>query len=297
MTHGRVRNQLSSFAALLLAIACCCLRVSSASAWGDLGHKIICRIAYLELRPEIRTRVDALIAIDPKFHNFPESCTWPDKFPRQRTREHYLDVPRSARRVDPEQLCPLADRCVASAILNDMRDLAFSLDDNHQLRLLKSLGHWVGDIHQPLHVSFEDDKGGNTIMVSGLCPHNLHGVWDQCIIEKKIGLTDETTTQILRDEISDADRKEWVHENIDASEIAGWANESLSISLCPSVQYCVLKNDSCWYSNEALRFPSRPRSVAIDDAYLEAHAKPVRDRLKRAGVRLAAILNVTLQAR
>ena len=27
------------------------------------------------------------------------------------------------------------------------------------------LAHFVGDVHQPLHVSFEEDEGGNTIMV------------------------------------------------------------------------------------------------------------------------------------
>ena len=44
-----------------------------------------------------------------------------------------------------------------------------------------------------------------------------------------------------------------------------------------------------------MTFPSRPRFVEIDDAYLELHAPLVRERLKRAGVRLAAILNTVLQ--
>jgi hypothetical protein len=41
-----------------------------ASAWGDLGHRIICQIAFEELRPEIRARVGALIAIDPRYRTF-----------------------------------------------------------------------------------------------------------------------------------------------------------------------------------------------------------------------------------
>jgi hypothetical protein len=32
-----------------------------------------------------------------------------------------------------------------------------------KLASLKFLGHWVGDIHQPLHVSFEDDWGGSSL--------------------------------------------------------------------------------------------------------------------------------------
>jgi hypothetical protein len=297
MRHRRFRNPIGLLAALSLGALLNCFASSNALAWGALGHKIICGIAYLELTPDTRTRVDALIGADPKSYSFPEACTWPDKFPRQRAPEHYLNVPRTVRLVEPQNLCPLADRCVASAILNDMRDLAFSSDISDQVRLLKSLSHWVGDIHQPLHVSFEDDRGGNNIWVDGLCPRNLHSVWDQCIIEKRVAVDAETAAQILRTEISEADRKEWANENIDATSVAAWADESLAISLRPSVQYCVQKDVACWYSDESLRFPARPRGVEIDDAYLQAHSPIVRDRLKRAGVRLGAILNAVLKVR
>ena len=94
-------------------------------------------------------------------------------------------MPRGARTIDPANLCPTADRCVASAILNDARDLATAQDPDERLRLLKSLGHWVGDIHQPLHVSFEDDKGANFIEATGDCAVSLHLAWDICIVEKQ----------------------------------------------------------------------------------------------------------------
>jgi hypothetical protein len=32
-------------------------------------------------------------------------------------------------------------------------------DDKAKLAALKFLGHWIGDLHQPLHVSFEDRPG------------------------------------------------------------------------------------------------------------------------------------------
>lgn len=131
---------------------------SAAFAWGDVGHRVICQIAYEELKPEIKARVDALVAIDPRFRTFADGCTWPDVFPRQRAPEHYVDLSRSAKGIEVAHPCPVADRCVVSAILNDMRDLALSLDVSDQLRLLESLGHWVGDVHQPLHVSFDDDR-------------------------------------------------------------------------------------------------------------------------------------------
>jgi hypothetical protein len=76
---------------------------------------------------------------------------------------------------------------VVSAILSDARDLAFASVPGERLQLLKTLGHWVGDIHQPFHVSFADDRGGNLVAIAGPCRHGLHAVWDACIIESQPG--------------------------------------------------------------------------------------------------------------
>jgi hypothetical protein len=72
---------------------------------------------------------------------------------------------------------------VLTAILADSKVLASKAEtDADRLIALKSLGHWVGDIHQPLHVSFGDDRGGNNISVSGQCSGNLHATWDNCLV-------------------------------------------------------------------------------------------------------------------
>jgi len=284
-------RQLIFLAAFLFAT----FNASSAFAWSDLGHRTICQIAYEELKPEIKARVDALIAIDPKFRTFADGCTWPDVFPRQRPPEHYVDLSRSAKGIEFQHPCPVADRCVISAILNDTRDLALSLDVSDQLRLLKSLGHWVGDVHQPLHVSFDDDRGGNLIAIEGACRFNLHAVWDACIIEKKIGLDYAVIAAKLRAEITDDDRKHWIPQTIDTAAIVAWANESSSIAERPDVKYCIQKGDACWYSADQQQYSGGPkRVVALDDAYLAAQASVVCDRLKMAGIRLGAILNIAL---
>ena len=268
---------------------------SSAFAWSAVGHGVICQIAYEELKPEIKARVDALVAIDPKFRTFAEGCTALDMFPPQRPHEHYVDLPRSAKGIEVARPCPVEDRCVISAILNDTRDLALSLDVSDQLRLLKSLGHWVGDIHQPLHVSFDDDRGGNLVAIQGACWRNLHATWDACIIEKRIGVDYAYTAAKLRAEITDDDRACWIPQTIDTATIVAWANESFAIAERPDVQYCVQKDGACWYAPDRLQYRGgAQRVVAIDDAYLTAQAATVRERLKMAGVRLAAILNTAL---
>jgi len=47
---------------------------SPALASGDVGHRVVCQIAY-ELKPEIKARADALVAIDPKFRTFADGWT------------------------------------------------------------------------------------------------------------------------------------------------------------------------------------------------------------------------------
>jgi S1/P1 Nuclease len=154
-------------------------------AWGDLGHKIVCQIAFQELNDKARAEVIRLIALDEKFDSFTDACTWPDH-PRQRAEEHFINVPRTLQTIATAQ-CQGASTCLFRAIVTDREVLRTSTDDTAKLASLKFLGHWVGDIHQPLHVSFADDRGGNFIRESGPCVNSLHTVWDTCIIEKKLG--------------------------------------------------------------------------------------------------------------
>ena len=179
--------------------------------------------------------------------------------------------------------------------MRHLSDLALSTDVNDQLRLLKSLGHWVGDIHQPLHVSFDDDRGGNLVAIAGPCKANLHAVWDTCIIEKKIGLDYMDIAAKLRAEITEKDRADWVPPMVDTAAVVAWANESSAIAESPDVHYCIKKDDACWYATDQEQYSGgTQRVVTVDDAYLTAQAATVREQLKMAGVRLAAILNTAL---
>jgi hypothetical protein len=78
-----------------------------ALAWGDLGHQIVCEIAFQELRPAARERVKELIRQDPEYDtSFAGACRWPDH-PRQRAEEHYVNLPRDCRGAG-RLPCPLA---------------------------------------------------------------------------------------------------------------------------------------------------------------------------------------------
>lgn len=153
------------------------------------------------------------------------------------------------------------------------------------------LGHWVGDVHQPLHVSFQDDRDGNEIGVSGgLCSWDLHAVWDSCIIEEGLGDDAYAIARVLRQGVTEDDRETWR-----ASGPIDWANESFAISISPAVRYCVRTDTGCWYEADNERLdPGEPEKVVVDRSYIEINTPTVRDRLVKAGVRLGDLLNRAL---
>jgi hypothetical protein len=263
-----IRLLLSTFALLALC--------DSALAWGDLGHKVICEIAFRLVEPDTRAGVRRLIETDTEFKTFADSCVFPDH-PRRRASEHFINLPRDAKGLASDE-CPQADRCVLSAILADSKVLASKADtDADRLIALKSLGHWVGDIHQPLHVSFGDDRGGNNISVNGQCAGNLHATWDNCLVLYAVGPDASDAATDLLSAISPETRTRWV-----ASEPRDWANESFAVAEALKTGYCVMHGPSC---------DAGVGSVPIGADYLNANEPVVKVQLQKAGVRLARILD------
>jgi hypothetical protein len=250
-----------------------------ARAWGDLGHKVICEIAFRLVQPDTQTAINRLTRLDSEFKTFSDSCIYPDH-PRIRAAEHFLNLPRDSKGLTSDQ-CPQADACVLTAILHDFKILhAKEQADASKLVALKSLGHWVGDIHQPLHVSFLDDKGGNTIRTSGQCSGNLHAVWDTCLVQYAIGPdASEAVTDLLA-AIAPEMKAQWT-----ASAPRDWANESFAVAEAARTMYCVMHVSSCDTTSGALN---------ISTQYLDANEPVVNEQLQKAGVRLAKLLDTAL---
>lgn len=262
-----------------------------AFAWGNLGHQTICQITLTELTTTARAEVDRLIALNTRFDSFADACTFADN-PRRRAPGHFINLPRSATAVTIDD-CPMADDCLFPALAEDLAVLADeSRSDEDRLFALKMLSHWVGDFHQPLHISFADDRGGNQVLEQGgPCDNNLHSTWDTCIIVEEIGTDFEQNASLLEAEISDDDRDRWRFD----SPIE-WANESFQITISANVEYCVKQQGACWYSmdNMLLQDEETRRKVTVDQAYRTTHTEAVKRRLKQSAIRLAELLNTTL---
>jgi hypothetical protein len=242
-----------------------------AAAWGKAGHKIVCMVAFRMATPATQTEIRRLMGLDADFSSFEESCSWPDQ-PRQRGSEHIVHVPRTAKRLVSD--CPMADRCVVTAIAKDLAVLrSKSASDRDKLASLKFLAHWVGDIHQPLHAAFKDDRVGTEISVVGECAGTMHAMWDTCLVTKTLG---RDVAQAAA-EVTKAARKRW-----SSSKPRDWANESFAIATSPRTKYCIRRAGTC----------ERPTgSVVVDAAYLRDNAAIIRERLARAGARLARLLD------
>jgi hypothetical protein len=259
---------------------------SHALAWGDTAHQVICEIAFRLAQPATQTEIKGLIASDPAvaYPDFSESCVYPDHpFPskfRIRRLEHYINLPRDSNGLQSDE-CPTADPCVLSAIRDDAKILSSKTEpDSNRLVSLESVGHWVGDVHQPLHVSFQDDMGGNNPKNVIGCKSNLHAVWDSCIVELAVGPDVFKAVADLMETITPEMRARWI-----ISTPRDWANESFAIAKATATQYCVMQDQTCV-----------PRRVplTITDDYQKANKPVVREQLQKAGVRLAHMLDMAL---
>lgn len=269
------------------------LAPSFAFAWGETGHRVVCQIAYEELQADARAELDRLLALDSDFDTFADSCLFADTPERIRWQDHFINLPRSTQSVTTAD-CPLAETCVLSAINSDFLLLLDpQASDKEKLFALKLLGHWVGDVHQPMHVSFQDDRGANSIRVDpGDEDASLHGVWDYAIIAHNLGDDHRQIADDLYGDVSEQQRAAWKHD----SPIE-WVNESFQITISPAARYCVKKHGACWYSSDNMMLDQGEewRNLTVAEDYLQLHGPIIKLRLQQAGIRLAQLLNQSLQ--
>lgn len=286
------------------------LSASPASAWGSSGHRIVCEIAFRNLTPTAKAEVVRLLQAHPVIpvaqplnRELGWACTYPDRTvpggPTRRAPEHFVNYGRNMQTVTLESGCGLAHECVDNSIITDLMLLRSPfVADRHRAVALMYLGHWVGDIHQPLHNSFADDKGGGDIDASGICSESLHHAWDTCILQRRILNTNaDPAISVLQalattwsTQVTDVEGAKWL-----SAVPWQWSRESFAITLRPEVKYCVLAQGICRYSTSQDVFGgSNPKTVVIDDAYAAMAVPIVQRRITQAGIRLAHLINLAL---
>lgn len=289
-----IRSEPDNFRLLrqLLLVCFFLLFVTQAQAWGNQGHTIVCEIAFQELHATARKQLLRLVQQEskPYYRYFRQNCSWADRLPdRQRRTEHYMNVPRHQSEISAPG-CPLGPSCVLSAIAAEQSILADpGSSPQQQWQAVKFLSHWVADIHQPLHVSYADDRGGNRIALpDGFhCANNLHAYWDRCLIQQAMRAGDikraDALARVLAQQITPAQRQTWLQRD----QPWQWADESLQWVRQPEFGYCQSQRGSCL---------AQEKSPLINQAYAERFIPVALLRLQQAGVRLGAMLNQYLTA-
>ncbi|MEM7280703.1 MAG: S1/P1 nuclease [Pseudomonadota bacterium] len=282
---------------LLIASLCLWCFPQSANAWSSFVHELICEMAFLQLSPNAQKEVRRLSSGDNAakgYRGFPESCVWADEV-RSTTHigtseYHYTNVPRDAKGYDYEANCAAFD-CVEQASIRYLKYLHNVKNfPDKRAEALRFLAHFVPDLHQPLHVGFGEDKGGNDLRVSyapGFRPDNrLHGTWDG-ELPKRAGLlvttkdrTRDRDRYVLAQEqvalISEEDRAQWSTPNI-----AQWASESHELA-----RACAYRIE-CDESKDYLE-----NGATLSRQYWKAAQPVVLRRVRMASVRLAYYLEL-----
>ena len=236
-------------------------------AWGPTGHRVVGIIAEMNLDPLILKTIRK----DFNIKHLANVANWADEIKRREHKPdvlHYTNIAVGHRLYNQERDCP-RKRCVTEKI-KEYENILVDPGSSRKARkeAFKFLVHLVADVHQPMHLGNEKDRGGNDIAVYYKNkPTNLHRVWDHDLIFLN-GKSRLQFARQLNQSITLESKKQWAGGTPD-----DWSNESRALVL--DFGY-------------ALRF-LRGRELSQD--YIREGQAIVEERLQRAGIRLAEMLN------
>jgi len=242
--------------------------------WGGEGHALIARIAEAQLTPAVHAKVIEILGPNVSMASV---ASWADEIRRSRAETgpwHYIDIPIDKPHLDIARDCPKGD-CVIKkiedfeAVLHDPNTPAVQ-----RREALLFLIHFVGDMHQPLHDSDNQDKGGNDVRVVYQGRNmNLHSLWDSGLLSS-MGSEDELFPLYSKESAKHA--KRWAKGSVE-----DWSEKSHKAAV--KVTYGKLPKTE------------KGTPVTITAAY-EAKADPlIREQIEKAGARLARVLNEALR--
>lgn len=262
--------------------------IATVSAWGPEGHSAVGFVAQTMLNPRAAAKLNTIL----DGQSLADVANWPDQMRNNSAYNwaaplHYIDTPDWACNFDYTRDCK-DDFCVAGAIFNYTKRL--QRNDPLADESAKFLVHFVGDIHQPLHVGFTSDLGGNLILCNFFnTSTELHVVWDVSIIERRIALdfnNDLTRWFQYLATKAVAERIKLLHprnnnkktNNPLKTDATQWAAESISLAC----SYAYVNADGVTHLQSG---------VNLDQSYYERALPLIERQVVHAGMRLAMLLN------
>jgi len=236
----------------------------AAEDWGPTGHRAVGEIAQSYLSPEVKLIIEDILdgqslALVSTFADEIKS----DERYKAFSPWHYVNFPFES----TYEKSPKSEKGDIIVAIKKCVDVLKSKDASKDDKAfyLKMLVHFMGDLHQPLHVGLAEDRGGNTFQVQWFDEGvNLHWVWDEKIIEK-FGMTytelAQNTNKLSQEEL----------DAIQKGSVEDWMYESRN--LCLDVYDHTKVGDKLSYD------------------YMYRYTHVVRNQLQKGGIRLGKMLN------
>lgn len=245
-----------------LLILLCSSAIFQVFGWGLTGHRAIGLIAEQHLSTKVKKRMQELLG----HQSLAMASNWMDEIKSDSSYNYTADwhwvTIETGQTYDQSKKNPNGD--VIMTIERIVAELkTHKLARNKEIEYIKMLIHLVGDIHQPLHVGCCDDQGGNKVKVKWFrSESNLHRVWDSDMIDD---------TKLSYTELAMA------LGTPDKTDVTTWQKASVREWTAESMSYRKQVYD-IGDSNLSYKYPYKYLGIA-------------KDRMLRAGVRLAGLLN------
>lgn len=256
---------------------------ASSQAWDANGHRLVAEIAHTQLKGKALEEVNRLLAKNKyQYKNIGWAAYLADIYKHDRINTnndwdewHYVNYSVSNREfltnfpneVRPESVIYAIQEC-----RKKIKGEATSAYPD-KLTAFNLLLHWVGDIHQPLHVGDRNDGGGNGFSLSHLSgAKHLHALWDGCATwNLKLNRASVEEIQLAVKTIKQRYPEGSFGSKASDLTVHNWAKESYEAA----VYYC---------------YSGARRSNSQSDEYLERWEKQGLKRIALAGYRLAHLL-------
>lgn len=295
---------------------------SSAFPWGDLGHSTVGYLAETRLTPKAKGFINSFMGSEP----LAVSAVWPDLVRAdERFADfapfHYLEIPIGMKFKDlkAEMRAPKDAASIIEKVPTMLLDNGLS--NNDKALLFRYLVHIVGDVHQPLHIGNGLDRGANLCDVKFKDPGssqtketNLHTLWDNSMVdelkevvieeakkEKKLmgyfqypylgayleKKLEKTFNPEELSKISQATPEIWYEESQALHSVV--YPDKAPVSDPKLRPYCKFVDPSTHKINETNY--KKSKIPTLDKRYVAKVLPVIEERLFKAGIRLAQLLN------
>ena len=250
--------QFTSFISLLY------LLLFSSMDWGQIGHRVVGEVAEQYLTVRAQKAIDDLLdgASLASVSTFADEIKSDPKY-RSLSSWHYVNLPwgmtyAASKKNSKGDVVMAINICIDK--IKDQRE-----SKKEKSFYLKLLVHFIGDLHQPMHLGRKKDRGGNNIRLKWLGKStNLHRLWDSNLI-KSYGMRYVELTHDI-DQLSSRERNQ-----IKKQPIAVWIAETQVLT--------------------KMIYESTPANSKLEYPYQYRYMPVVKMQLQKGGLRLAATLN------